>query len=69
MNFKNNIPVVIIHQSYREYCLKNNFMDINITKNNKCFINDKINNKKLQIFIKIVQLNKVSVLNVQRCKT
>lgn len=37
-------------ESKEQYCLKNNILDIKFTKNNKCLINDKINNKELQIF-------------------
>ena len=52
---KNNI--VFIHnvnngegyESQEQYSLINNMMSIKFTKNNKCLINDKINNKELQI--------------------
>ncbi len=63
--FINNINNGEGYESKEQYSLKNNFMDINITKNNKCFINDKINNKKLQIFNIHFQGGAKRILNEQ----
>lgn len=48
--FINNVNNGEGYESKEQYSLKNNIMHIKFTKNNKCLINDKINNKELQIF-------------------
>lgn len=47
--FINNVNYGEGYESKEQYSLKNNIMDIKFTKNNKCLINDKINNKELQM--------------------
>ena len=63
--FKNNVNNSEGYESKEQYSLKNNIIDIKFTKNNKCLINDKINNKELQIFNIHFQGNAKRFLNEQ----